>query len=373
MNRIAILSNAGSGRNRRRSALLAQLDALSGIEHRVTHCAQEVPAALEALLRSAPPLLAINGGDGTVQTVLTALAARPDLPQPAIAILPAGSTNMSAGDLGCGGALTKRLSALLALRDRPPQCWPQQQRAPLQVTTAAGERRLGFFFGIGTIVRGIDYWHRSLAHGGGIGQWGAGAAMARAAWGILRRQPPFAEPVRVRIAVDDAAPRDVDLMFLLVTPMRRLFLGLQPFWGDGPGPLALTWVDDRPQRFLRRIPALLRGRSAALPVAAGYHGERPARIELDLDEPWVIDGEVIEEGGHLRLEPGPLMAFVALDGSSPRPSVAMSDPRSEPAPGSFHEPLHQAPHEAPYKAPYKARLKARDRAASDGRHRGVQR
>lgn len=338
MNRIAILSNAGSGRNRRRTALLADLDALSGVDHRVTRCAQDVPAALDALLRAAPAVLAINGGDGTVQTVLTALAARTDLPQPAIAILPAGSTNMSAGDLGCGGRLANRLAMLLALRDQPVDLWPRQLRSPLQVTTATGERRLGFFFGIGTIVRGIDYWHHSLAHGGGAGEWGAGAALARAAWGIFRRQPPFAEPVRVRLAIDDAAPRDLDLMFLLVTPLRRLFLGLRPFWGPGPGPLALTWVDDRPQRFLPRVPSLLRGRAAALPAAEGYHGHRPAAVQLEVDESWVIDGEVFAGPARLRIESAAPMQFVALDGTLPGLSRSVVEPCATREPCATEEP-----------------------------------
>lgn len=312
MNRIAILSNSGSGRNRARTELLRSLEGLSGVTQRVTSSAGEVEGALADLLAARPDVLAINGGDGSVQIALTALRRLPAGPLPPVAILPAGSTNMTAGDLGCGGRLSRRLRELLALRDRPRDRWRIEARAPLAVTDGQGRVHLGFFFGMGTIVRGIDYWHRSLAHGGGAGEWGAGAALARAAWGIARREPPFAEPVRVRLVYDDAPEVALDLMFLLVTPMRRLFLGLTPFWGAGPGPLALTWVDDRPRRFVRRVPALLAGREAALPEADGFHGRRPARVDLEIDESWVIDGEMFPEPGRLSLAPAAPMEFVHL-------------------------------------------------------------
>lgn len=313
MNRVAILSNAGSGRNRRRNALLRTLDATSGVHHRITASAEEIDEALVELLAGSPAVLAVNGGDGTVQAVLTALERRGDQACPPLAILPAGSTNMTAHDLRCGGALRARLADLLALRDRPATAWRTAERRPLNVTDDRGETRVGFFFGLGTIVRGIDFWHRGLARGRGAGEWGAGVALVRAAWGIARGEPPFAEPVRVRLGIDGSEPVPRELMFLLVTPMQRLFLGLTPFWGPGPGPLAMTWVDRRPDRFLRRIPALLRGRGEALPEADGFHGRRPGRVLVEPDESWVIDGEVFPASGPLRLEPGRPRRFVELE------------------------------------------------------------
>ncbi|MDT8321878.1 MAG: ABC transporter substrate-binding protein, partial [Xanthomonadales bacterium] len=61
------------------------------------------------------------------------------------------------------------------------------------------------------------------------------------------------------LALDERTPMEAEVSLLLVTVMRRLFLGLTPFWGTGDAPLACTWIDDRPRRLLRRLPALLRG------------------------------------------------------------------------------------------------------------------
>jgi hypothetical protein len=323
VNRIAILSNAGSGRNQRRAALLRDLDGISGVVHRVTRSAEEIPEALAALRAAAPAVLAINGGDGTVQAVLTAMEAERAAMLP-IAVLPAGSTNMTAHDLGCGGRLPERLRDLLALRDRPRDAWPTESRSPLAVTDASGVTRSGFFFGTGTIVRGIEYWHAQLAHGGGAGEWGAGAALARVALGIARRQPPFADALEIGIALDDAPGETEQISFLLVTGMRRLFLGIRPFWGDGPGPLACTWVASRPVGFVRRLPALLRGQGAKLPAREGYRAARPEQVTLQLPESWVIDGEVFAQPGQVRIRSGPARPFVRLDGSPAADAVTAS-------------------------------------------------
>lgn len=320
MNRVAILSNAGSGRNRRRNALLRTLDALSGVHHRITRSADEIDEALAELLAPAPAVLAVNGGDGTVQAVLTALERRGEDACPPLAILPAGSTNMTAHDLRCGGPLHARLADLLALRDRPRESWRLAARQPLNVGDDEGGIRVGFFFGLGTIVRGIDFWQRSLARGRGAGEWGAGFALVRAAWGIARGEPPFAEPVRARLGIDGGEPQPRELMFLLVTPMQRLFLGLTPFWGPGPGPLSMTWVDRRPARFVRRIPALLRGRGEQLPEADGFHGCRPGEVVVEPEESWVIDGEVFPACGRLRLQPGRPRRFLELEPPRREPS-----------------------------------------------------
>jgi hypothetical protein len=333
VNRLAILSNAGSGRNRSRSELLRVLDATSGVDHRVTATQSDVPEVLTELLGREPDVLAVNGGDGTVQAVLSAWAdlrdagaVPPELPP--LAVLPAGSTNMTAHDLGCGGRMRRRVGDLLALRDRERGAWRMEQRSPLSVVDEAGTRRLGFCFGMGTIVRGIEYWHERLQHGGGAGEWGAGAALVRAAWGIVRRQPPFHEPAHVRLLAQagDAAGRaeaDGAVSFLLATTMRRLFLGISPFWGEGAGPLSVTWIDDGARSFLVRFPALLAGREARLPAADGYHGVRTDRVELAFDDPWAIDGEVFAATSSLALSAGPALACVRLaDDLAPVPEQA---------------------------------------------------
>lgn len=311
MNRLAILTNAASRRNRDGATHLRMLDGMSDVTHRVTREAAELPAALEELLASEPAALAVNGGDGTLHAALTEmLRSDPARALPPLLALPGGTTNMSARDLGGGGALVPALRTFLALRDRPLTAWPVERRSVLLVRDASGARHAGLFFGIGTIVRGAEYWQRQLTRR--AGEWGAGVALARGAWGIVRRQPPFADTTRICMRIDDGSPAEIDVLFLLTTVMRRLFLGLTPFWGPGEGALSCTWLDAAPRRLLRRLPAVLRGREAELAVADGYNGHRPGRLHLAFDDAWLLDGELMPASGPLELSASPPLAFLRV-------------------------------------------------------------
>lgn len=312
MNRLAILSNPRSRTGHARQQLMASLSGLSDVDHRLCGAIDDLPALLKDMLESHPQVLAVNGGDGTLQAVLTALLGGGFDEFPRLCALPGGSTNMSAGDLGAGGSLRKSLASLLALRDQTTETWPLTTRSVLDVRTSQGAFYAGLFFGVGTIVRGSEFWQQALRVSGRTGELAAGAALARGAWGLLRRQPPFADPTRLRLALDAQAPMDAEVALLLVTVMRRLFLGLTPFWGAGEAPLACTWIDDRPRRLLRRVPALLRGRAEHMHAKEGYHSQRAEQIELSLDDVWLLDGELHSGGGTLTFRPSRPLEFIDL-------------------------------------------------------------
>lgn len=312
MNPLAVLSNPRSKKGPARAKLLASLEGLSGVDHRQSGAIDDLPMLLGDILASRPRLLAVNGGDGTLQAVLSVLLGGGFDDLPPLCALPGGSTNMSAGDLGSGTSLRPALSSLLTLRDQPAERWPLVSRSVLEVRDAAGAFHAGLFFGVGTIVRGAEFWQQELRASGRTGELAAGVALLRGAWGMLRRQPPFADPTRLRLALDGQAPMDAEVSLLLVTVMRRLFLGLTPFWGPGEAPLACTWVDDRPRRLLRRLPALLRGRAEQMHAGEGYHSQRAGQIELSLDDVWLLDGELHPGGSTLSFRPSRPLAFVDL-------------------------------------------------------------
>lgn len=224
---------------------------------------------------------------------------------------------MTAHDLRCGGRLSRRRRALLALRDLPPETWPTFSRAPLALRCPDGRELRGFFFGMGMIVRGIDYWHASLRHGGGAGEWAAGAALLRVALGMLRREAPFDTPVQLPAVLDGDTLSPAPKSLFLASTMQRLFLGMTPFWGREAGPVACTWLSGRPQGLGWRLPALLSGRARFLPPEAGFFSRRGETLSLTVEEPWVIDGEAYTDQGTLTLSAAPPRTFVALAGPGP--------------------------------------------------------
>lgn len=317
MNRLAILSNPHSKMGQGRQQQLASLSALSGVDHRLCGAVDDLPALLREMLAGRPQVLAVNGGDGTLQTVLTVLLGGGFDELPLLCALPGGSTNMSARDLGAGGSQRRALTSLLALRDQPHCGWPVATRSVLEVRSREGAFHAGLFFGVGTIVRGAEFWQSELRASGRTGEWAAGAALARGAWGILRRQPPFADPTRLHLQFDGETPADVEVALLLVTVMRRLFLGMTPFWGAGDAALACTWIDDRPRRLLRRLPALLRGRAAQMHEDEGYHSRRAEQIDLGVNDVWLLDGELHPGGTTLSFRPSRPLQFIDLEQVQP--------------------------------------------------------
>ncbi len=315
MNRLAVLTNASSRANRGGRSPLPPALPGDAVTELVTHSADEVPDALAALLDLRPDALAVNGGDGTIHTLLSACLRRGALDAlPPLAVLPGGTTNMNARDLGGGGALRPALRAFLALRERPRSTWPMTCRPVLQVRADDHSLHAGLFFGLGVIVRGVEFWQHAL-HSSPFGAGGGvAAAVVRTAWGLARRQPPFDTATRVGLRFGDGSAFQADVSGLIVTVLERLVLGSRPFWGPGVGPLACTYLDARPQHFLLHLPALLRGHEAALPSAKGYHARRAERLEVGVDEPWLLDGEILDAPGPLELGASPPLAFLRLTG-----------------------------------------------------------
>lgn len=300
--KILVLSNPGAARARRGiPALREALPASDGVAHHVT----EDPAALPALLchdRWEPDdLLVLNGGDGTVQHALTLLLAGCPTPRlPRLACLPGGTTNMTAFDLNAHRRFAPCLETLRQAA-RPGAGPMPAPRSVVRVSAPGGAAggRCGLFFGAGTIVQGIEYFHARIRRNGGGHEMGAGAALLRALWGIARQQPPFDAPLAVALRAPEllpgqgCGPRPVAVRLLLVTTLDRLFLGIRPYWGAGPGALKATLVDHAAHRLVRRMPRLLRGRpDATMTPAFGYHSARLDRLSLRFRGSFTLDGEL---------------------------------------------------------------------------------
>lgn len=266
--------------------------------HREASNPTEIRAALLDLAHHAPGVLAINGGDGTVQAVLTDLLGDEPLGWiPELALLRGGTTNMSAADLGLGGRADRALRRLLQ--------WASQgatgrrvRRAVLGVRASPhSPSRCGLFFGAGAIVTGIEHFHRAVNSKGLGGEVGPGVSMLRMLLAMLRRESRYVSPVSMDIDVEPACPGgapSADQYFLvLASSLERLFLGLHPYWGGGSGAFHFTSLRAHPVRPLVTMPRLLVGRpgSGATP-ANGYFSRSVDELWLKMDGDFTLDGEI---------------------------------------------------------------------------------
>ncbi len=296
---IGLISNPNSGRNRKQ---LRAIERIVANHPQVHHCQTsgpaDIPAALSTLANRSVAVLAINGGDGTVARVLTHLLEDAPFERlPLIALLPGGTTNMNAGDVGLRGNLVRAVRRLCRWADDDRNDGRLLRRAILRVDPGAGQSvAYGMFFGTGAIIHGIEYCRASIHTKGLANEIGPGLAMARTMWGILRRDPRFTRSVAVSAAFDNSPPAPAeDILILLVSSLERLILGMRPYWGKENGPLHVSMIRAGADHLLRTLPALLRGKpDRHAGISAGYQSRNVERISLTLDGPYTLDGEMYQ-------------------------------------------------------------------------------
>jgi len=308
----ALLSNPTSRFNRRHLAeVRRRIDGAANIRHVETQHIDDVAAALADLAMEDTRVIAINGGDGTVHLVLSALMNGDAFREPPIvAVLPGGTTNMTARDLN-GGAV-RFFDALERFIARAPDAHGAQPRHVLQVRQSGAADRYGFFFGMGAIVRGIRFCHERVYRMGFRDEWAGGVALLRGAWGILTRESAFTKSVPLTFTVD-AARVQADANLFFVSALEQLLLGIRPFWGEGDAPLRATLVRRHPRRFARTLPALLRGRPHPnLTPEAGYSSWRLEQMHVCGAGLFTIDGEIYESERSLRVHAAGPLRFLPL-------------------------------------------------------------
>ncbi len=251
-------------------------------------------AALAEFARRGVELVVVNGGDGTVQAVLTALFhSRPFETLPVLAVLQSGTTSMTARDVGFPGSPVNALKKIFRWADSGVGDPVILRRPVLQVQAPGHDTRCGMFFGTAGIYQGIEYFHRNVNSRGLKGELGPGITIARFLWAASFRRGDFISAVPITVAVDDKPPQRLDCMVLLISTLQRLFLGLYPFWGDEKAALHYTALDTRPRHLLQTLPFILRGRkSRRARPENGYFSHNAREIKLHLDSGFTLDGQL---------------------------------------------------------------------------------
>lgn len=267
MSRLGILSNTNSGGNRKGlDRVVAAARALE-LPHVLTRDVQEIEPALRQLAASGTRILVVNGGDGTIQAVLSALRRQPIFAEePILAVLPGGTTNMIHRDVGARGESSLVLRRLAhAGSNRTPGGTVVRPVIELQ-SEDRGAPRYGFFFGAAALPRVICASRKALHPRGFSGPAGESLALAWTLWRLLAgraARDPVLHPDSIGFALDGDAWQRKHFVFLLVTTLDRLLLGLRPVAPRGQlGVVGLTWPY---RRLWRALPGLVAGRNLTSP------------------------------------------------------------------------------------------------------------
>jgi diacylglycerol kinase (ATP) len=318
--RVGILSNPLSGGNRKGLAPVREI--LCGCPdacHREVHTPADVTAALADFSRSEVEVLAVNGGDGTIQATLTALFhRRPFERMPVLAILRAGTDSVIARDVGLRGSRERGLRALLRwIKVGDAGGGVLVERPVLRVQTRPEqEPRYGMSFGAGAIYRGILFCRRNVHTLGLHGDIAPGLTLLRFLLLAARGKDHLAAPVPMLIGLDGRAPEYFNCLVAFAGTLERLFLGLRPYWGTEEGPLHFTAVGANPAHLLRALPSLLRGRRGRYGTRDnGYLSHNVREVRLTFHDGYTLDGELYQpdpQRGPIQVRYGGQATFLRL-------------------------------------------------------------
>ena len=296
--RIGMLSNPLSGGNRKGFQKIRQTAAAAcpPILQREVQTPANVASALADFARQEVNVLVVNGGDGTVQAVLTSLFhLKPFEILPLLAVLrSAGTTSMIAGDIGLKGIRHRALQQLFSWSGAQNGKAVILKRPVLRVQVPGKENPVyTMFLGAAGIYQATHFYHQKIHTIGLRGEVGPGVTLARFAMAMAFKDRKVLSAVPVTTRLDHNPPEAGNYFAVLVTTLERLFLGLRPFWGTESKPLHYTAIGSRPYRFGRLLPSLLKGRrSPHITPANGYISHNADQIQLNLDSGFALDGQL---------------------------------------------------------------------------------
>lgn len=296
MARLAVISNPRSQRNRRGAliGLKAVLADHPQVRHEELVDFDDLGALIVDLIRKDTEVIAVNGGDGTVQAVLTELARRahPSGRAPKLAVLAGGMTNVIAKDVGLDGDPAKGLCRLLA-----GDAVGEVER-PLIGLALHPEKPpvYGMFFGAAGFYQAVKLANERVRSKRIAGSLASASTLAlslgRLLFGRASADDPLYRGEPMAIGLDGESSPEKAYLLLIATTLDRLILGLSPFWGEGGQAIRYTSVDFPPKRLARALLPVLRGRPACWMEDQGYRSGSAKTITLDIRSPVVLDGEI---------------------------------------------------------------------------------
>jgi hypothetical protein len=319
--RIALLSNPKSTGN------LAQLPRIReycadhpDVFHYEVEHASQIGEAMRSIARVRPRVLAINGGDGTVQAALTELYNGGHFGDaaPPVAVLPSGKTNLIALDLGARGDPVETLERLIQLARGDDLASYTVARELIALRHGEEERPvIGMFLG-GAGLADTMLYCRDKIYPLGLPN---GVAHGITAFALVMKLllkikasflPPDPEPLSVSLR-EKGSSISGRFSLLAVTTLEKLLLSSE-LGGRREGVLKLLAVEERPSSILRGLAASLVGKLGREKVR-GVHFEEADEITIEGDNSNVIlDGEMFRavRGSPINLKPAQPLAFVKL-------------------------------------------------------------
>ena len=241
-----------------------------------------LPSAVTKAAADGVDHVVIEGGDGTVQGVISAFLYQADKFEtfPSFSIVPGGMTNQVAKNIGLKSAGARSVKSAL---DGPMDAVDMPL---LNVIDSEGPSYAGFLFSTGAIPQITRYTTGEL-HRKGIG--GSAAVLGGILKGVRGDDDALMQITPVRM--DDLY--DGPHLGTVVTTLPSLIMGLDPFWGEGKEPLRVTWVDESYKGLAKNILQIWMGLKSKDRSPDGLYSKRVDEISYHYEGDIVLDGEFL--------------------------------------------------------------------------------
>ena len=281
MNRLFIV-NPLSARVVKKGSVLVPLSEETGISCFALDPFEALPAAVTQAAKDKVNHVIIEGGDGTVQGVISAFLRQADTFEtfPAFSIVPGGMTNQIAKNLGLKSAKINVIKSALKGPLSPTEI------PLLNIMDSEGPSYSGFVFSTGAIPQITRYTTNEL-HRKGIG--GSAAVVGGILKGIKGDDEALMQTTLLELDGLHKGPH----LGTVVTTLPSLMMGLDPFWGDGDAPLRVTWIDGTYRALGRNIMSVWAGSKSKDRSKDGLHSKRVDALSYTYEGDIVLDGEFL--------------------------------------------------------------------------------
>lgn len=316
MTRAGLIVNPRSGKSSGKGLALARmLQGNPNVSIKIIERFEMIDSLIDELAAEGVSDLFISSGDGTIQAIQTILAERrPFATLPRLALLPHGTTNMTAADLGFRHrAIPAQADFIRELKHTDLQARPTVRC----VNPRDGTPRHGMFVGCGAVADATRFTQIAFNAKGVKGGYGVFATLTGSVIRSLFTKPDpndttrFDRPYPIRIEAEGRVYTDGNQLLMLATTLDKLVLNTRPYWGGKTGPMRVTsfpYPIPSIPRWL--LPMMYGGEDRKFPKGAVSFCTES--LEVTTPVTFVIDGEFFEppQNAPLRLETGPVFTYV---------------------------------------------------------------
>jgi len=314
---LSIICNGESSKLKGANRLM-RLANEAGVHCIITNNVGEVSGAVSEISSNGSNMVAVYGGDGTMQRVLTAAISQPELEMPIWATLGGGTMRQLYHFLGMKGNPQQVACRLIAAHQSGLPI-PTREIATLRVDHN-GETRYGMMFLLGPLVRLLQKYdqggrrvHRAVIT--------AGLSSLAAVFGRPEEYERLIQPAEAGVTIDgESQPEFNQFTGMVFSTIKRLVFGIEPFLPKDvrlePGEFHGAVTNRPPSWIVRRLLRFHpRFRRPAVAEDRRFLNRPCHRVVLASPETILtVDGEIFPAAPEepIIITPGPVVKFAVL-------------------------------------------------------------